>query len=432
MGANLVSIQTQAENDCIVASLVNMGLNSVNDVIWIGLNDEAVEGTFVWYDQSPVTYTNWASGEPNNNGSGEDCVQIYPDGRWNDLPCGIGNAKSVIEVNLCPVINAGADRIICEEESVTLNATNTLYGSNPYTYNWSTGAQTQSVNVTPTQTGDYIITSKDRYDCTTTDTLTVTVNPKPQAAFGTNDECLGTTATFTNQCTVSSGTINQSDWNFGDGQTANTFNASHLYASSNSYTVSLKVTTPEGCVDSVKHDIQINSIPALPIISNNSPVECPNELIQITANHVPDASYFWTGPNNFTKNEMGFTFNADFDNVGTYTVYITVNDCPSEVASTLVEILGSYDPSTTDFPNVITPNKDGVNDFLDIDQYFTSCISYDIMIWNRWGNVVYEQKSGGKPFEGKDQTGKDLSDGVYFYRLIYGEKTATGNITIAR
>lgn len=432
LGSNLVSIQSQAENDCIVSSLVNLGLNSASDVIWIGLNDETTEGTFVWYDQAPVNYSNWALGEPNNNGSGEDCVQIYPDGKWNDLPCGIGNAKSVIEVNLCPVINAGADRIICLGETVNLAASNTVSGSNPYTYSWNNGAQTQNTTVSPSQTGDFIITSTDRYDCTTKDTLQITVNPLPNVAFNTNNVCIGTIATFTNQSTISSGTNNQWNWVFGDGNVANTANTTNNYSTAGTYSVTLTVTSLAGCKDSVTNPITVYTIPVNPIISNNSPVECPGDLVSITANSIAGASYFWSGPQNFTSDQMGFTFPAEFGKQGSYDLYVTVNGCPSGIESTLVKILGSFDPITQEFPNVITPNKDGVNDFLDIEQYFTSCLKYKIIIWNRWGNIVYEQATGEKPFEGKDRSGADLSDGVYFYQLTYGEEQTTGTVTIVR
>ena len=43
---------------------------------WIGLNDFAEEGSFVWSDDEPLGYENFATGEPNDFGDGEDAVSI--------------------------------------------------------------------------------------------------------------------------------------------------------------------------------------------------------------------------------------------------------------------------------------------------------------------------------------------------------------------
>ena len=55
-----------------------------NSNIWIGINDIDQEGLFVAVDGSNITYTNWDSGEPNNEGSAhnEDAVHIYTDRDW--------------------------------------------------------------------------------------------------------------------------------------------------------------------------------------------------------------------------------------------------------------------------------------------------------------------------------------------------------------
>src|SRR5690554_2934741 len=186
-GANLISIQSQEENDCILSELTRLGYGT-GAVIWIGFNDEAVEGTFEWYDQSPVTYTNWAPGEPNQSGN-EDCVQIYPGGTypgmWNDLDCGSNNSKSIIEVNMCPVVDAGPDLIICEGETATMNSSPTVLGSAPYTYAWNHNGPTNYPNsVSPNVTTEYVLRTEDRYACVGTDTMVVTVNPLPDVDAG--------------------------------------------------------------------------------------------------------------------------------------------------------------------------------------------------------------------------------------------------------
>jgi hypothetical protein len=59
---------------------------------WMGFNDRASEGTWVWEDGSPVTYTNWYPGEPNDVAFNEDCGQLNRfhsagSNGWNDEPC---------------------------------------------------------------------------------------------------------------------------------------------------------------------------------------------------------------------------------------------------------------------------------------------------------------------------------------------------------
>ncbi len=56
---------------------------------WIGFNDQALEGTFVWQDGSSGGYTNWWPGQPDNASGNEDCVQFWSaaSGQWNDNNC---------------------------------------------------------------------------------------------------------------------------------------------------------------------------------------------------------------------------------------------------------------------------------------------------------------------------------------------------------
>jgi hypothetical protein len=56
---------------------------------WIGFNDRDDEGTFGWADGTPVSYTNWAKGEPDNDVCNQDCVALKEDGngKWHDTHC---------------------------------------------------------------------------------------------------------------------------------------------------------------------------------------------------------------------------------------------------------------------------------------------------------------------------------------------------------
>lgn len=54
---------------------------------WIGLNDRALEGTFVWEGGGGLELALWGPNEPNDV-AGADCVEKrVPNGLWYDQPC---------------------------------------------------------------------------------------------------------------------------------------------------------------------------------------------------------------------------------------------------------------------------------------------------------------------------------------------------------
>ena len=63
---------------------------------WIGLNDIAQEGQWVWDNGEPLTYTNWGLQEPSDTSIGEeDYVILGPSGEWQDFSSGHGGISLV-------------------------------------------------------------------------------------------------------------------------------------------------------------------------------------------------------------------------------------------------------------------------------------------------------------------------------------------------
>jgi hypothetical protein len=95
-GAYLVVPSDDDENNFV------KGLYTVDG--WIGLSDQAVEGTFVWIDGAPQDYLNWASGSPMTGVTGDaaDCVAASrSNGQWTDSACALTKA-SVCECDPLP------------------------------------------------------------------------------------------------------------------------------------------------------------------------------------------------------------------------------------------------------------------------------------------------------------------------------------------
>eukprot|EP00794_Sanderia_malayensis_P009522 gene9522-biopygen7862 len=84
---DLLSIRDWAENERVIEFVKSTGIRGR---MWIGMNDRRQEGTMEWSNGSPVTFTNWNTGEPNNAGIDEDCTAMHLNRNgfpWNDDLC---------------------------------------------------------------------------------------------------------------------------------------------------------------------------------------------------------------------------------------------------------------------------------------------------------------------------------------------------------
>ncbi|MFH1131587.1 MAG: lectin-like protein, partial [Pseudomonadota bacterium] len=81
---HLLTVDSQAESVFVRNSL---GIPT-STRIWIGLNDMAKEGTWVWATGEKTTYKAWRPGEPNDAIAGEDCAALWSEAfDWIDYPC---------------------------------------------------------------------------------------------------------------------------------------------------------------------------------------------------------------------------------------------------------------------------------------------------------------------------------------------------------
>ena len=59
-----------------------------NGLLWMGLNDIGKNRTFTWQtNRATLSYTNWASKQPDNDKGNEHCVAVTKYGTWDDRYC---------------------------------------------------------------------------------------------------------------------------------------------------------------------------------------------------------------------------------------------------------------------------------------------------------------------------------------------------------
>jgi gliding motility-associated-like protein len=80
--------------------------------------------------------------------------------------------------------------------------------------------------------------------------------------------------------------------------------------------------------------------------------------------------------------------------------------------------------------NIVTPNDDGQNDTWKISDY-TQISGCAVMIYNRWGQPVYETTDYQNEWGGT-KDGEPLPDGVYYYSIKCSDTEYTGTVNLFR
>ncbi len=110
---------------------------------------------------------------------------------------------------------------------------------------------------------------------------------------------------------------------------------------------------------------------------------------------------------------------------GTMEVTYAICDltCPElcDTAVLSIDIEPNPEADCDQIPNGITPNGDGVNDEFVFDILLNNppdaFPDNEIIIFNRWGDVVYQAKPYQNDWRGTNDAGKDLPQGTYYYIL---------------
>lgn len=183
---------------------------------------------------------------------------------------------NVVKVNPLPIVNFSAFAV-CSGNMIQFNNSSTISSGSISNYNWTFGDNTSAANIQPnhfyTSAGTYTVTlsATSVSGCSMSITKSVIVYPKPIASFTTADVCLGQSVAFTNNSSVSSGTINSLNWNFGDGNVSSGSNQNHTYTNQGLYVVTLIVNSDDNCSDTIIKKVNVKG---LPIASFTVPNNC--------------------------------------------------------------------------------------------------------------------------------------------------------------
>lgn len=318
--------------------------------------------------------------------------------------CGSNTGLSTISINELPNITTSSDTIICEGEQVQISAT----GGSSYIWSPATGLINPSNSNTiaqPLIDTDYEIEVTNTDGCVDVDTVSITVNPLPNADAGLNTMiCEG------NSIMLQASGADSYLWN--NDPTLSELNISNPNATpinDNTYFVTI-TNSSTGCS-------AIDSVLITVIRANNNGLQidaCEGEIVTLDANN-SGATYIW--------NTGETTQQITVDTTGSYIVEVISPDNGCSLFDTVYVSIESCE-SILFIPNAFTPNSDGINDI------FSPVVSGAniklIQIFNRWGEVVFETNYL-QGWNGNKKNEQPAQQAVYIWKIVY-EEIYTSNI----
>jgi gliding motility-associated-like protein len=370
----------------------------------------------------------------------------------DDLGCVSSQDSILVAINPPILLTPSANDTVCPGGTGTLSVVANGGQGGTYNYVWTdaSGVQvgnTSTVDLIPTASpATYYVMVTDNCETPAAyDSLLVYWYQEPQVSFLTtnNTGCYPIEPSFTNA--TPSNQVSSCVWNFGDATTSTVCGTvSHVYDEPGTYTVSLTITSPEGCVnDTVMTNlVEVYDYPTAAFDATPNPTDILNPIVEfIDQSSVDVVSYSWTFMNmqggvigSSSTQNPSYTFPDE--NPDLYEAQLTVTNADGCTDTEVMEIVvnGVF---TCYVPTAFTPDGDGVNDFFFVKGESIDAEVFNFSIYNKWGERVFEAESMDTKWDGSYKNLPAQED-IYIWKLdtkdaVTGEhKEFTGHVILMR
>lgn len=305
--------------------------------------------------------------------------------------------------------------------SVILNITG---GAPPYSYTWNSGAT--SLNLTGIVAGIYYLDIYDSHGCFATDTFKITEPTKLEVAANVIPvDCSGITVGSIH--VSASGGIGPYDYFWRDLD-----DSSPHISGIPAGVYKITITDANGC--RITESITLGT-------SGSLIVEATPDVMNV--NIGTEIPFTVTGATNYDWSPNQYLSCNNCDNPvcipASSNNYIVVGSNPNGCTGIDTVIVHVYvDCHNLSLPNVFSPNNSGpeANNTFGLLGTLPCLETYQLLIFNRWGEQVFETQSTELLWDGTFK-GQPQNSGVYFYRLdmklVNGEEIKkSGNLTLVR
>lgn len=349
------------------------------------------------------------------------------------------------------VINDSLEVSFTFQDSLCISDPNTHFtgvvnGPPNYTMQWSFGTNAMpntsaqnEVDVTYNQAGIFPVSlTVSLATCSVTKTANVSVFKAPTIAFTFDDRlyCLPATVKFINQS--QSQTPLTYHWDLGNGQTSTQKDATGTYTVSGIYSVTLTITSSVGCVGTLTltKDSLFKVFPSPKAgftMSADSVTICQPEVHFYDQSENAVKYVYFFDDSVFRSFDVNPTYFYTSDGVKyPYQIVENVYGCKDTMRQMLY-----VEPFTIFIPNAFTPDGNAINELFTL--YPTLEVeSWNFMIFNQWGELIYESSDPKTSWDGKYK-GEVVPIGTYTYILeaiscedLKPEKLIKGHVNVVR
>src|SRR3972149_6372111 len=327
--------------------------------------------------------------------------------------CGTATVSATVAIVSGITASFSGNTLLCAGQTTTLTAS----GGN--IFNWSTGATTSSIIITPSSNTSYSV-SVSSGSCSDDTSISVTVSPPPTASASNATICNGDVATLT----ASGG----GNYLWSNGATTSFITAS--VAGNYSVVVSIG-----NCSDTASANLIVNPAPTANAGSNVTITQGVSATLSATGG----GTYNWNNGNT----DAAITVSPNATTMYCVTV-ANANGCVDSACVSVfvmvpIEPVDCSSSSTGELflPNAFSPYGDGENDVIKIYFGNMQCIkAFRLLIYNRWGEKVFETFEPVSEWDGSYR-GQTEGNFVFAYYmkaiLMNGEEVIKkGNISLMK
>lgn len=149
--------------------------------------------------------------------------------------------------------------------------------------------------------------------------------------------------------------------------------------------------------------------------------------LEDTANY----DFSWAGSVTPERDTIHFAI-YDFGTEGNYNIDLIVFERATGTTFNYSRNVIVALPVVFNVPNVFSPNNDGINDLFKV--FYNGDVLIKVTIFTRTGTQVFEAESPSVVWDGRNSSGSEMSEGVYYYVIESDvlEKAQTGFVHLYR